>query len=102
MNFFNANPDTNFFDATYTSRVLHSDYLRVQDAPAYGDIVALSNASGEIFHTCVYIAEDFVFTKNGGESEEPWVLMKLPDVLMLYYSADRSGSLSFFRRKDMS
>ena len=102
MNFFNANPDTNFFDATYTSRVLHSDYLRVQDAPAYGDIVALSNTSGEIFHTCVYIAEDFVFTKNGGESEEPWVLMKLPDVLMLYYSADRSGSLSFFRRKDMS
>jgi hypothetical protein len=102
MNFFNSSPNTNFFDRAYTSRVLRSEYSCVQDPPAYGDIVALSNASGEIFHTCVYIAEDFVFTKNGADTEEPWVLMKLPDVLMLYNCPDRSGCLSFFRRKDMS
>ena len=102
MNFFNPIPNTNFLNRAYTSKVLRSDYTLVQEAPAYGDIVALSNASGEIFHTCVYLAEDFVFTKNGADSTEPWVLMRLSDVLMLYYCADRVGSLAFFRRKDMS
>ena len=102
MNFFNATPDTNFLDRAYTARVLASDYIRIQQAPCFGDVVALSNANGEIFHTCVYVADDFVFTKNGADAEQPWVLMKLPDMLMLYYPIDRSGHLSFLRRKDMT
>jgi len=102
MNFFNATADTNFFDHAYTSKVLRTDYTPVEKDPSFGDIVALSTSAGEIFHTCVYIAEDFVFTKNGADPEQPWVLMKLPDMLILYFPTDRSGQLSFFRRKDLS
>jgi hypothetical protein len=50
----------------------------------------------------VYLAEDFVFTKNGAAAEQPWVLMRLSDVLRLYSCPDREGCLSFFRRKDLS
>jgi hypothetical protein len=102
MNFFNTSPDTNFFDRAYTARVIESEYERVEQAPTFGDVVALCSASGEMFHSCVYIAADFVFTKNGVDLEQPWVLMKMADMLMLYYPTDRSGHISFFRRKDMT
>jgi hypothetical protein len=102
MNFFNETPDTNFFDRVYTAKVLHSDYVPVRQHPSFGDVVALSSAKGDIFHTCIYIADDFVFTKNGVNPEQPWVLMKMADMLMLYYPTDRSGHLGFLRRKDMT
>lgn len=102
MNFFNTTPDTNFFDRAYTASVLKSDYHSVERNPTFGDIVALSNGANQIFHTCVYLAEDFVFTKNGADPEQPWVIMKLPDMLTLYYSTDRSGHISFLRRTEGS
>ncbi len=102
MNFFSERPDTNFFDRVYTAKVLHSEYVPVREHPSFGDVVALFSATGEIFHTCVYIADDFVFTKNGVNPEQPWVLMRMADMLMLYYPTDRSGHLGFLRRKDMT
>jgi hypothetical protein len=102
MNFFNTKPNTNFLDRAYTARVLQNEYVRVEQRPSFGDVVALSSSAGDIFHTCVYIADDFVFTKNGVDPEQPWVLMKIVDMLMLYYPTDRSGHISFLRRRDLS
>src|SRR6185436_17026471 len=99
MNFFNATANTNFFDRAYTARALESDYVRIEQGPSFGDVVALSNSASEIIHTCVYIADNFVFTKNGVNPEQPWVLMKMPDMLMLYYPIDKSGHISFLRRR---
>jgi len=102
MNFFSATPNTNFFDRAYTARVLETQYVKIERDPTFGDVVALANGSGKIIHACIYIAEDFVFTKNGVDPEQPWALMKMSDMLMLYYATDRSGHLSFLRRKDMT
>jgi hypothetical protein len=102
MNFFNKKPDTNFFDRAYTTRVLQTDYVRIEQNPSFGDVVALCSSTGEIFHTCVYIADNFVFTKNGVDPEQPWVLMKLADMLTLYYPTDKSGHISFLRRRDLT
>ena len=99
MNFFNGTPNTNFFDREYTTKVLGSEYAKVDRWPSFGDVVALSNGNGEIFHTCVYVAEDFVFTKNGVAPEQPWVLMKLPDMIMVYFPIERISHVSFLRRK---
>ena len=41
---------------------------------------------------CVYIAEGFVFTKNGISRDQPWVLMRWTDVLKEYsglYNTDK-------------
>ena len=102
MNFFNETPDTNFFDGAYTARILRSDYVPVQDAPTFGDVVTLMNAAGEAFHACVFVADDFVFTKNGVNPEQPWVLMKMSDMLTIYYPTDKSGRIQFLRRKDLA
>jgi hypothetical protein len=102
MNFFSETPDTNFFDAVYTARVLHSDYIQIRDAPTFGDLVTLVNATGRVFHACVYIVDDFVFTKNGVNPEQPWVLMKISDMLMIYYPNDKAGHIEFLRHKDQA
>jgi hypothetical protein len=99
LNFFNETPDTNFFNASYTEQVLRSQYSPVPKTPSFGDVVLLSRGTGEIIHACIYIADDFVFSKNGAALEQPWVLMKMADMLALYYPVDRSGHLTFLRRK---
>ena len=99
LNFFNETPNTNFFKAAYAERVLRSEYLPIPKTPSFGDVVLLTNGKGETIHACVYIADDFVFSKNGVALEQPWVLMKMADMLALYYPTDRSGQLTFLRRK---
>jgi hypothetical protein len=35
-------------------------------------------------HMCVYLADDMVFTKNGANTQQPWVLMKISEMLGEY------------------
>ena len=42
--------------------------------------------SKSLIHMCVYLADDVVFTKNGGDYLQPWVLMKIPDLVKYYAS----------------
>jgi len=44
------------------------------------------------------LADDVVFTKNGGEYMQPWVLMKIADMLA-YYNATAPARLTVFRSK---
>jgi hypothetical protein len=99
LNFFNETLDTNFFDGTYSKKVLDSEYQPVNDDPTFGDIIALFNDDGDAIHTCVYIADDFVFTKNGINSAQPWVLMRMADMLLIYYNVDQTGRILFLRHK---
>ena len=84
MNFFRDKPDDRFVDFDYTMQAIASDFDEVQGLPAYGDVIALFNAADKPIHFCVYLADGVVFTKNGFESLQPWVLMKLTDVLSEY------------------
>ncbi len=101
MNFFNDTANTNFFDANYTRRTLDDQYIAITNGPSFGDMVTVLDAGGQSVHMCVYIAEDFVFTKNGINPAAPWVLMKLSDMLMMYVPPGSTGHLLFFRRRDM-
>lgn len=100
MNFFNATPDTNLLDGNYTRKLLEAHYAPVGGSPTFGDLVYLMDPRGAALHMCVYIAGDFVFTKNGMNLAMPWVLMKLSDVVTMYYPPDKSGKIIFLRRKD--
>jgi hypothetical protein len=88
MNFFNARPDNRFVEERYTDQVLQTQYHSVPKANALGDIIMLYRpAPGpgmEMVHMCVFIANDVVFTKNGGDVFQPWVLMKVADVQALF------------------
>lgn len=102
MNFFNDTPDTNFFSEDYSRRVLNTQYAPITGGPEFGDLVAIFNDSGEAIHTCVYLADDFVYTKNGVNHAQPWVIMRLPDMLMIYVGPNKSSQMLFLRRKDIS
>jgi hypothetical protein len=101
MNFFNDSPDTNFFNAVYSRKVLDTEYESVNGEPGFGDVVALFNQKGEAVHTCVYIVDDFVFTKNGINPEQPWVLMRLADMVLIYFP-EKTGKMLFMRHRGVS
>ena len=47
---------------------------------------------------CVYLADEVVFTKNGRDKIEPWVLMKLPDMLA-WYKAKEPVQVAVYRAR---
>jgi hypothetical protein len=103
MNFFAPQPDPRFLtDDRFTGEILNTQYQRVPKADAFGDLIVLHETEADgamrLIHICVHIAEDVVFTKNGGDVFQPWVLMPLADVLALFAS-EPSIQTAIFRRK---
>jgi hypothetical protein len=48
---------------------------------------------------CVYLAADVVFTKNGANAIQPWVLMRIPEMLGVYQRL-QPYQIVFYRRKN--
>jgi hypothetical protein len=42
------------------------------------------NDRQEIKHSAVFLADDLVFTKNGDNYRQPWMIMHIPDLLATY------------------
>ena len=98
MNFFNQEPDNGFFNPDYIQKVLRSDYARVRDGTRqYGDVLLLLGAGGTALHMCVHVADDVIFTKNGMNTQQPWVLMKLPEMLG-EYELEKPFEINVYRR----
>lgn len=98
MNFFNIEPDFHFSDLSYTAAYVKTNYYQVAQPSSYGDIVFLLDNNGNAIHSAVYIADDIVFTKNGNNYAQPWVLMRLPDLLALYSVTDVPRMASYRRK----
>jgi len=84
FNFFNLKPDAHFSEAAYIEEVIKNYHDRVEGSPQYGDIVLLHDATGRPIHAAVYLAADFVYTKNGGHATKPWAIMKMADMKAAY------------------
>jgi hypothetical protein len=52
-------------------------------------------------HMCVYLADDVVFTKNGANAIQPWVLMKVPEMLGIYQRL-RPFQIVYYRQRNPS
>jgi hypothetical protein len=86
MNFFNHPPDNRFSDPAFTVQHLVANYQVVPQAARLGDVVLVLNAVGNAIHSAVYLADDLVFTKNGNNTCQAWIIMRLPDLLATYSS----------------
>lgn len=86
LNFFRDPPEAKFLDPAEVRRALTTEYEPASNPPLFGDIVVLLDSQGSGIHACVYLAEDFVFTKNGKVELEPWVIMKMSDMLACFPS----------------
>jgi hypothetical protein len=101
MNFFSTQPDDRFFNPDETKKALKNDYVEITKGEReFGDTLLLLSKSGQALHMCVYIADDVVFTKNGFNQAQPWVLMKL-DEMLGWYEHDKPFDVLTFRRKSV-
>jgi hypothetical protein len=100
LNFFLPNPDDRFLDDAFALKTLKEDYFVVENDFELGDIVALLDEEGNLFHAAVYIADDLVFTKNGASRMTPWMLMSLGDVKGFYRWRSANPRLVFHRRRN--
>lgn len=100
MNFFADPPEERFTDTSVVKQTLEQDYAPVVGRPRLGDVFVFMRADGTVIHSCVYIADDIVFTKNGTSTIMPWILMNLSDVIA-YYPADPPPTIRAYRRKDI-
>jgi hypothetical protein len=54
------------------------------DRLQFGDVLFLVDRNNRPIHACVYLAGDFVYTKNGNGFAKPWVIMKMPEMMTDY------------------
>jgi hypothetical protein len=101
LNFFNKYADEKFLDKSNTRQALQNDYTLVTDKPTFGDLITLINPQGDALHIAVFIADDIVFTKNGVNRLQPWVLMRMDDMLT-YFPAPEPVRIAIFRKKEFA
>jgi hypothetical protein len=83
LNFFNITPKDFYLDTRLAAAQLVENYATVEAPYKYGDVLCFLDG-GEGLHTCVYIADDIVLTKNGDSILAPWALMQIKDVESIY------------------
>jgi len=98
LNFFNMRPDDRYQQLEAVTAAFLNEYYPVTGQPAFGDIIMFAKPDGSIIHSCVYIAADIVFTKNGASPNAPWILMSLSDV-EAFYPSKEPLDLQYYRLK---
>lgn len=98
LNFFNYRPEGRLFDtAGATMRVLE-DYQKVSGPAQFGDMFLVLDTAGNAIHSCVYLADSFVFTKNGSTVISPWIIMRLEEVCERYTTSG-PPTVQIYRRR---
>lgn len=100
LNFFNYNPETIYLEELFAASGLLSDFDTVDEPYRFGDLLVFVTPEMNAFHSCVYVAADIVYTKNGRSLFAPWIALHLNDVKKLY--SESSGQplrVQGFRKK---
>lgn len=98
LNFFNYKPREYYLDTRLATAAVLENYNRIEAPFEFGDVLMFLNAQGNAIHSCVYVADDIVYTKNGENIASPWLLMKIGDVQRIY-SYEGQTSVQGFRLK---
>lgn len=84
LNFFNPTADDKYLDVETALTALRTNYYVVEHDYQLGDIVALLNEDGDLYHVAVYLADGLLFTKNGTSPVAPWTIMTVSDLTAFY------------------
>ena len=84
FNFDNETIDNRLNDPNYAVQFIQKNYYQIAAPSVYGDVLLLMNDRNEIKHSAVFLADDIVFTKNGNNYRQPWMIMRIPDLLATY------------------
>jgi hypothetical protein len=100
LNFFNETPDDRFADPDYALSYLDEHYYEVAKPTRYGDLIFFLNGKGKPVHSAVFIADDIVFTKGGNDYTDPWMLMRLKNLIAAYSLSDTTR-VAVYRNKNL-
>ena len=95
LNYFNETPDDRFGDIAFVGKYVKEKFYQISKPSIHGDVIFVCDAKDSALHAAVYLADDIVFTKNGVGYMQPWVLMRLDDLLSFYSTAGPTHSLVF-------
>ena len=98
LNFFNFTPRDYYLDTRLASMHVLEDYDKVSPPYEFGDVLMFMTPEGNALHSCVYVADDIIYTKNGENMAAPWLLMKIGDVKRIYSHMGQT-SIQGFRLK---
>lgn len=102
LNFFNYEPHEYLLDSRLATSSVLEKFQPVEPPYKYGDVLFfLDTERGDAFHSCVHLADDIVFTKNGRNALSPWVIMRLSEVRKIYIH-HRNGRVQAYRLKAAS
>lgn len=101
LNFYNFDAHQYLLDSRLATSQVLENFVPVDVPYQFGDILFfLDNQTGDAFHSCVYLADTLVYTKNGRNVLSPWIIMPLDDVKKVYLFRG-NGRVQGFRRKDI-
>lgn len=102
MNFFMKEPDSRFLDPRFVQKEVLGSYMLVSTNYVHGsgryqlgDLLVFRDPQQQIVHSCNYIADNIVFTKNGGAQRSACAFMDLQDVVDQYSLPDPPQVLVF-------
>ncbi len=84
LNFFGDEPDDRYLDVNYALNALRTEYYVVEHGYQLGDVVALVDDEGDLFHVAVHLADGLLFTKNGTSPVAPWTIMSVDHLKNFY------------------
>lgn len=100
LNFFNDPPLDRLSDPRIAAAYVRENFEPINSDPHYGDVIFFMDPSTkEAHHSCVYLADDIVYTKNGRSLLEPWVFMHLSEVRDIYGMHIASETVIYRRKK---
>ncbi len=102
FNTFSDEPDDRFSDMNHAAKILQQQYYSILKPSQLGDLVFLATEAGAAVHAATYIADDLVFTKNGATYTQPWILMRMDDMLAIYsvpQPVESPLKVHYYRRK---
>lgn len=101
LNFHAEMPDDRLADLGFAQKTLSEEYYPVGGEPVFGDVIVLIQAGNQAIHSCVYLADNIVFTKNGAAFSIPWQLAELDQVVAFYSLGPSPLEIRAYRRRHL-
>ncbi len=96
IQFFRPQTSYRSFDELPVEHFIIGDFDEVEAPTQFGDLVCLfEEESREFVHSYIHIADNLVFTKNGGSFVRPWTLSTLDRMLAIYQSEGEFHRMTF-------
>lgn len=99
FNFFCEYPDNEVNNMGYLGKLLERDYFRISEPTKMGDIILLVDETGQAVHAANYLADNIVYTKNGTNFTQPWILNSMDDMLETYRIKYKKIDAIYFRKR---